>query len=245
MRPLKTILGFAALISSMTVDAQEFAIKKVELTNSSIILHYDLIDTIKARTYSINVYSSKDNFLSPLQKLKGDAGLEVKPGMDRQIVWSSKEELGESFKGDIELEVRGRIYIPFVKFDGFQEEQVIRRGKPKTMVWSGGSRQNILNFAVYNKAGENVDVITNVANSGNYEMILPTTIKPGKGYYFLVSDSKNKDQVMKTPTFEVKRKVPLAVKIVPVVLIGGAIAALLPKSGASNLDNPPDVPAGH
>jgi len=84
-----------------------------------------------------------------------------------------------------------------------------------------------------------------VANSGNYEMILPTSIKPGKGYYFLVSDSKNKDQVMKTPTFEVRRKVPLAVKIVPVVLIGGAIAALLPKSSASNLDNPPDVPAGH
>ncbi|MEJ0058048.1 MAG: hypothetical protein WDN75_21785 [Bacteroidota bacterium] len=118
----------------------------MEITAESIILHYDLIDTIKARTYTINVYSSKDNYLAPLQKIKGDAGLEVRPGQNRKITWNSKEELGPAFKGDVELEIRGRVYIPFVKFEGFQDQQVIKRGKAKTITWSGGTRQNILNL---------------------------------------------------------------------------------------------------
>src|SRR4249919_2005967 len=65
-----TVLCLLGLFMTIECQAQEFTIKKVELTGESIILHYDLIDTIKARTYSINVYSSKDNFMSPLQKIK-------------------------------------------------------------------------------------------------------------------------------------------------------------------------------
>ena len=237
-----TTLCTIGLFNTNACIAQEFTIKKVELTGESIILHYDLIDTIKARTYSIHVYSSKDNFLSPLQKIKGDAGLEVRPGANKKITWGSREELGTSFKGDVELEVRGRVYIPFVRFDGFQNEQIIRRGKPKTMTWSGGTRQNILNFAIY-QGDDYVDVIPNVANSGSYEIVLPTSIKPGKGYYFLVSDSKNKDQVMKTPTFEVKRKIPLALKVLPFVAIGAVAYKFASPTGSENIDGPGGPPS--
>jgi hypothetical protein len=240
MRKAATIAFF--LLYGYSVSAQEFVLTKIELAGDAIILHYSLTDTIKSRTYSISVYSSKDNFLSPLQKISGDAGLEVKPGQNLKIIWSAKEELGAAFRGEIELEVRGRIYIPFVKFDGFQAEQVIRRGKPKTMTWSGGTRQNILNFSIYNRDDQFVDVIPNVANSGSYEMIIPMSVKPGKGYYFLVSDSKNKDQVMKTPPFEVRRKVPLGLKAIPIALVGTAAFVLAPSSGPSDLSNPPAVP---
>ena len=177
-RSLKPIIVLMLWVITLPAIAQEFTIKKIELTGESIILHYDLIDTIKARTYTINVYASKDSYLAPLQKIKGDAGLEVKPGQNKKIVWSSKEELGATFRGDIELEVRGKAYIPFVKFEGFQDEQVIKRGKAKTMTWSGGTRQNILNFSLY-KGDEYIDVIPNVANSGSYDMIIPTSVKPG------------------------------------------------------------------
>ncbi|MBL7852451.1 MAG: hypothetical protein JNN04_16215 [Cyclobacteriaceae bacterium] len=245
MKKALVILVILASLSVTRTIGQEFVLTKTELTGTSIILYFDLVDTVKARTYTINLYSSKDDFVAPLQKVSGDVGLEVKPGQTRKIVWNSKDELGASFHGDIELEVRGRVYVPFVRFDGFQEEQVIRRGKPKTMTWSGGTRQNILNFSIYNKDGEFVDVIPNVANSGSYEMVIPMTVKPGKGYYFMVSDSKNKDQVMKTPPFEVKRKVPLGVKLIPVVAVGAAAAFLLPKSSneKSNISGPPDVPS--
>ncbi len=237
----KSLSVLILLSAPLLAGAQEFSIKKVELTSEAVVLHYDLIDTVKARTYTINLYSSKDSYLAPLQKVKGDAGLEVRPGLNKKIVWSSKEELGAAFRGDIELEVRGRAYIPFIKFDGFQDEQVIKRGKPKTMIWSGGTRQNILNFSLY-KGDEYIDVIPNVANSGSYDMVIPTSVKPGKGYYFLVSDSKNKDQVMKTNTFRVKRKIPLGLKLLPFVAIGVAIPFLGGSDGPSELEMPSDPP---
>lgn len=239
---MKLFLTQIVLMVSLCCQAQEFAIHKVELTGESVILYYSLIDTVKARTYTINVYSSRDNYITPLQKVKGDVGLEVRPGENKKITWSSKEELGTTFQGDIELEVRGRLYIPFIRFDGFQEEQVIKRGKAKTITWSGGTRQNILNFALY-KDDTYVDVIPNVGNSGSYDIVLPTSVKPGKGYYFMVSDSKNKDQVMKTNTFRVKRKVPLLVKVLPVVALGIITPSLGGGSGGpSELGLPPDPP---
>jgi hypothetical protein len=225
-------------------QSQEFVIKKMDLTTEGMLLHYDLLDTTKARTYTINVYSSHDKYLNPLKHVSGDVGLEVRPGLNKKILWNVRAELGDNFKGSAELEVRGHVYIPFIRFDDFKEGQVIHRGRPTTITWTGGTRQNILNFVIYQ--GENrVDVIPNVANSGNYELTLPTSIKPGKGYYFLVSDSKNKDQVMKTATFEVRRKVPLGLKIIPAVLVGGAAILLLPKSETSKeLGAPPAVPSG-
>lgn len=237
---LSTLIG--SLIVSLA-QAQDFTINKVELTGESIILHYSLIDTTKSRTYSINVYTSRDNFIAPLQKVKGDVGLEVRPGQNKKIIWSSREELGATFQGDVEIEIRGRVYIPFIKFDGFQDGQVIKRGKPKSITWSGGTRQNILNFTLY-KGEKNIDVIPNVANSGSYDLTLPTSVKPGSGYYFIVSDSKNKDQMMKTNEFKVKRKVPLLLKLLPVAIIGVLIPTLSggSDSGPENLGDPPGAP---
>jgi len=238
---LRSIVLVLLLAGTLSVCAQEFTIKKVEITNERVILHYDLIDTVKARTYSINLYSSKDSYLTALQKVKGDVGLEVRPGVNKKIIWNSKEELGPVYHGDIELEIRGRVYIPFVKFEGFQDGQVFKRGKKKTLTWTGGTRQNILNFSLY-KNEEYVDVIPNVANSGSYEMVIPTSVKPGKEYYFLVSDSKNKDQVMKTNTFTVKRKISLVTKFVVVGMVAGGIIYLIGPPDPENLDGPPGQP---
>jgi len=241
MKVFKLIVG--VLVGNvLVVSAQEFAIKKVEITAETVILHYDLIDTVKTRTYTLSVYSSRDNFLSPLQKVGGDVGLEVRPGQNKRITWRSREELGSFFEGDVELEIRGRLYIPFIRFEGFQDGMVFKRGVPKTVTWTGGTRQNILNLSIYNKDGKFIDAIANVANSNSKELTIPNSVKAGSGYYFLVTDSKNKDQVMKTPTFTVKRKLPLLVKVVPILILGGVIIAVLPKAETKNIDPPPFIP---
>lgn len=238
---LKIHLMGALLLAAFACSGQEFSINKIELTTGRVILHYSLIDTVKGHFYTIHVYSSKDDFIAPLQKVKGDVSIEVRPGANKEIIWNAREEFGTSFNGDVELEVRGRLYVPFVRFDGFQEGTVFKRGKAKTLTWTGGTRQNILNFALF-KGDNYVDVIPNVANSGSYDLILPTSIKPGNGYYFMVSDSKNKDQVMKTNPFKVKRKVPLAAKVLPVALVGVAVSTLVGSGGPGTLNPPPDPP---
>ena len=208
------------------ITAQEFTIKQVELGSDGVIIFYDLKDTTRNRLYSVNVFTSRDNFLNPLLKVKGDAGLEVKPGLNRRIIWDTKE-FGPTFRGDVEIEIRGKVYIPFVRFNNLYKS--IKRAKATTLTWTGGTRQNILNFSLYNNDDELVTVIPNVANAGSYDITIPKSVKPGSAYYFIVSDSKNKDQMMKTSSFDVKRKVKLIYKILPGLLIGGAIYFLLPE----------------
>jgi Ser-Thr-rich glycosyl-phosphatidyl-inositol-anchored membrane family len=241
------IITISMIGMAWSSHGQEFTIRKVELTAETVILHYDLVDTAKGHLYTVAVFSSRDQFVSSLQKTKGDVGLEVKPGINKRIVWNSKEELGAQFVGDLELEIRGRIYIPFVRFNNFEDYRVIKRGTVRTITWTGGTRQNILNFNLY-REGELVTVIPNIPNSGSYDLTIPTSVKPGKGYYFLVSDNKNKDQTMKTGTFQVKRKIPLLVKVLPIVAIAAAVPTLAggggsPATESQSIDPNPGPPS--
>ncbi len=212
-----TIILFTG--ASVSVQAQQFDIKRVELANQQVIIHYDLNDTIPGRSYTLNVYSSTDNYLNPLQQLKGDIGMEVKPGYDKKISWDAKAELGDDFNGSVALEIRGRIYVPFVYFSSFNDYKSFKRGKPYEITWSGGTSRNILNFDLYRKE-KKVATFANVANVGYYKMVLPKDTKPGKGYTFRVSDTKNKNEVVYTSAFKVKRKSPLLLKIIPLAVLG-------------------------
>ena len=81
-----------AWLLSVPLLAQEFSIKKIEITAEQVVVHYDLLDTTRYRTYTIRMYSSVNKFLTPLAKLSGDAGMEVAPGLNKKIVWNSKED---------------------------------------------------------------------------------------------------------------------------------------------------------
>jgi hypothetical protein len=204
---------------------QEFAIRKVELTPDNVIIHYDLIDTTRGRQYTMRLYTSRDAYTAPMTKVSGDVGVQVATGANKKIVWSAKEELGEQFVGEIELEIRGRVYIPFLGFESFRDVTLIKRGQPRTITWTGGVRQNVLNFDLYNSKDQLVWTKPGVANDPHeLELLLPTNIKPGKGYYFRVSDSKNKDQEVTTSTFEVRRKVAMLAKATPFLIVGTVLA---------------------
>lgn len=224
------------LLYGGVINAQHFNIKRVELAEQKVVVHYDLTDTVKGRTYSISVYRSNDNYLNPLQQVTGDIGREVKPGINKKLSWDAQTELGADFNGSVSLEIRGKLYIPFVRFDGFNEYKVIKRLKPYQVTWSGGTSQNILNFDLY-KGDKKVLTIPNIANVGNYKLTLPKDVKPGKDYRFRISDTKNKDEVVETGNFIVKRKTPLLLKILPIVAIGTGVALL---SGGD--DGPGNIP---
>lgn len=222
------------------VGAQQFTIKRVELAEQKVIVHYDLSDTVKGRTYSISIYRSNDNFLNPLQHASGDVGLEVQPGNNKKFSWDAKAELGENFSGSVSLEVRGKLYIPFVRFGGFDEYKAIKRLKPYEITWSGGTPQNILNFDLY-RGEKKVMTFPNIANVGHYKLTLPKDVKPGKNYRLRISDTKNKDEVVYTGAFIVKRKTPLLLKILPVLALG-YVATLLGGGGDNGPGNIPDPP---
>ena len=232
MRKLLFVIG---LLSAGTAVGQKFSIKRVEVAGDMVNLYYDLADTIVSRTYTISVFSSKDNYISPLAKVTGDLGLEVRPGGNKKITWNAKEELGADFEGKVGLEVRGRLYIPFVRLDGLNK--TFKRTRPTEITWTGGTQQNILNFDLY-RGDDKITTFPNIANVGHYTLTMPTTIKPGKGYKFKITDSRNKDQIVFSQPFAVTRKIPLLMKAIPVCLVGAGVYFLA--SGNKGDENIPD-----
>ena len=225
-----------ALSIPYSVMGQQFSIKRLEVAGDKINLYYDLMDTIASRTYTITLFSSHDNFISPVLKASGDIGLDVKPGANKKIVWNVKEELGPDFNGKVGLEVRGRLYIPFIRLDGLNKS--FKRLRPTEITWTGGTQQNILNFDLY-RGEDKITSFPNLANVGHYTLTMPTTVKPGKGYKFKITDIRNKDQIVYSAPFKVKRKIPLLLKASPIAL-AGAVAYLIIANQKSPRPNIPD-----
>jgi len=215
--------------------SQSFSITKVEQIADKVNIYYDVIDP-ENRGYTVSVFSSRDNFITPLEKVSGDVGLEVKSGGNKKVVWSAKEELGNDFNGKVSLEIRGRVYIPFVRLDNMYKN--MKRGKPYEFTWTGGTQQNILNFDLY-RGDTKITSFPNIANVGHTTLTLPSTTKASGGYKFKITDSKNKDQIVFSPQFVVNRKIPLLLKAVPVILLGGAIYGITKANkGPQNIPDP-------
>lgn len=233
------------LIPTFHIAAQEVRIKKVEIqANGDIVVSYNLLDDQLDRKYALYLYASTDNYIQPLEKVTGDVGVNIAVGENKQITWHAKEELGDGFEGSIALELKGNIYIPFITLDGFDDYKALKRGKPYDITWTGGRGDNILNFELY-QGEEKIIVFEERPNVGNTSMTIPKKVKPGT-YRFKISDSRNRDEVVFTANFIVKRKIPLVVTVgVGVVVVGGTILLIdmLSKDKENKIGDPP-LPSG-
>ncbi len=249
MRRIAALLSI--VVFGTTAFAQRVAVKKVELAGEQVIVHYDLEDSNPANDYQIFLYSSQNNFTTALTHVTGDVGNEVKPGANRKIIWDIRKELGP-YKGKLSLEVRGQVYAPFVKLQGFDVKKKYKRGKSITLTWKANSPTPVhieLFRGSLRVGGEN-----NHPNNGLYSITIPAKAKPGKDYRIKFTDSRNGDEIIYTGYFQVVPKIPLLLKIAPIVVAGGAAALLAPKpspGGGGGDDNGddfialPDLPGGN
>lgn len=217
MRPT-LLLGAITLITTLTFG-QTVQINKVELAGPNIIVHYDLDDSSPGHEYLLNLYSSRDNFNAPLAKVTGDIGPEIKPGTGRRAVWAIREEYG-GYKGKIALEIRGRVYVPFVKLTNFTVPKAYKRGKSYPLYWKPGAT-NPIHIELL-KGDVRVSGEVNQPNSGNYTVNIPAKAKKGKDYKLKITDSRNGDEVIYSKPFAVKSKIPLLLKVLPFAAVGGA-----------------------
>jgi len=218
---LFSILGIGIVSLSA---AQKVSISKVDLEGEKIIVYFDLEDANTNHEYLLNLYSSNDNYTEPLKSVSGDIGPEVKPGTNKKVVWNIRQEYG-GFKGRISLEVRGRVYTPFVKLQNFSTKKSYKRGKTYNISWKAGST-NPIHLELY-KGNLRMDGSMNHPNNGIYTLSLPKDAKPGKDYRLKISDSRNGDEIVYTPYFRVVPKVPMVAKVAGGLLIvgGGVMAA--------------------
>lgn len=242
MRNVFTIMLLAAFA---TAEAQTVEIKSIELAGEKIIVLYDLQDPNPNNEYKLELYASRDNFVAPLTRVTGDIGSEVTPGLNKKITWNIKEEYG-GYKGRISLEVRGTVYSPFVKLKDFDAGRTYKRGKSYSMSWKPGA-SNPINIELY-KGGQRIGGEMNQPNNGGHTFFIPAQSKKGNDYRIKISDTRNSDDILYTKDFKVRAKIPLLLKALPVLAIGGAAAFLgggssSPDPGGTSDPEIPGVPA--
>lgn len=211
--------------------AQTLTISKVELAGEKVVVYYSLQDSNPNNEYQLKLYSSRDNYISPLARVTGDVGDEVKSGNEKKMEWKIMDEFGP-YKGRIALEIRGKVFTPFVKFKNLDVSKGYKRGKAIDLGWKVGAT-NPISIELM-KGSQRVVGESNLANSGTHTVYIPSSAKPGKDYRLKVTDSRTSD-VIYTDVFAVKPKVPFLLKVLPVALIGVGVAALA--GGGSKKDN--------
>ena len=214
--------------------SQDLVIKSVSMKGNDVIVNYDLLDDDLNHKYTLRLYSSQDNFVQPLANVEGDVGIDQSVGGNKQIIWHVKDELGEDFKGDVSLELKGKLYIPFVTLNNFEDISSMKKNRPYNVTWAAGRGSSVLTFDLFNGKNEIVHTYTNIANVGEYQLEIPKDVKPGKNYRFRITDQRNKEDVVFTPYFTIRRKVPLLAKVA-LIGVAGSGAVLLGGQGGSEV----------
>ena len=236
---MRRILLLFFIAQSFYGYSQTAQIKSVELAGDKIIVIHDLADPNPNNEYKLNLYASRDNFVAPLIKVTGDVGAEVAPGLGKKITWNIKEEYG-GFKGRISVEVRGTVYSPFVKLKDFDTNANYKRGKSYNLSWKPGA-SNPINIELY-KGGQRISGEMNQPNNGGHTFFIPAQSKKGNDYRIKISDTRNSDDILFTKDFKVRAKIPMLLKAIPVLAIGGAAAFLAGGSGGGGGTDTPSDP---
>ncbi|MFZ1809382.1 MAG: Ser-Thr-rich GPI-anchored membrane family protein, partial [Cyclobacteriaceae bacterium] len=192
-----------------TIAAQDINIQSVSIDQGKVTMKFTLEDPNPDRRYTLRLYSSMDNYVQPLQNVSGNIGVDQLVGGNKQIVWDASKELKPGFNDYISFELRAFIYVPFIEMEDLSQYGVFKRGKAYTLKWSGGRGDNILSFELFRGDKKTGTLFKDVANTGSWSMTLPNNTKPGRDYYFKITDQNNNDEQVNTGLFTVKARVPL------------------------------------
>jgi Ser-Thr-rich glycosyl-phosphatidyl-inositol-anchored membrane family len=242
---LKTIALIFCFVMTMSVggSAQNLDIDFIEFVGRTVVVHYTLDDGANSsRQFLVQLYSSQDNFTTPLTRVTGDFGSEVSSGVDKKIVWDITKELG-AFKGNVSLELRGRVYVPFVKIKDIAEGQVFKRGKNYPLNWTSGNLSGQVNIELFNEDGERIWGENNVANVGKFDWYIQGNIKKGHNYKLKFTNTRDRNDVAYSAPFTIKPKIPLVAKAAVVVALAAGVGIVLSnKTSESNTTKPYEGP---
>ena len=216
-----------SVVAVSNVFSQAVEIDYIELQGRSVVVHYNVDDGANStRQFLVQLFSSQDNFTTPLTRVSGDIGTEVTAGFDKKIVWDITKEL-TAFKGDVSLELRGRVYVPFVKIQSISAAQVFKRGKNYPLNWASGNLSGQVNIELFNENDERIWGESNVSNVGKYDWYIPSGVKKGKNYRLKFTNARDRNDVVYSNPFTIRPRIPLIAKIGAVLVVGAAVEFLL------------------
>ena len=241
------IIAISLLVLTTAVcHAQQFQIMNLSQDNAGkVTLAFKINPKYAKERYTVQVFSSHDNYRAPLQYVTGDTGGDIE-GSNKtySVEWDAKKEL-VTYSGQIQLELRGEVtYTPVHSEDMALK---VKRNKSSTLHWTGGnSRDQIkIDLMRHNVVQKQ---LASGSNSGRYNWTVDRDISKGTGYQLRLTNLGNQGETYETNPFTVRGKSSPLVWAIP--LIGGAAAAVMltggdggggggENGGGGNLPNPP------
>lgn len=236
VKPLRFVL-FLLLFISAAASAQ---IENVHATNVAgrVVITYDLNGTADQK-YIITIYSSHNNYASPLRFVVGDAGRDVAVGKGKRVEWDIAQEL-VTYSGNITFRVRGEVIATPLTFKTPAANATVKKGKSTQITWSGGRQGQPIKVELL-QDGTTVQSIKETTNTGVVVWDVPKDL--AKGVYQVRITGAGENAI--SQPFNIKPKPPLLWIIAPIVVVG-IIIAVLPKGGGEKPDDEakdlPDAP---
>lgn len=239
-RQIQFFFFLIIFFSFLGANAQSIQnVRASPLQDGKVTVTYDIVDAKANQKFVIELYGSHNNFSSPLTEVTGDVGKDIFGGPGRKIIWSASNELGD-FKGEINFRVKGHVIVIAAAF-AFKfpvEGSSIRRGKTTDLKWEGGTSGQNIKLELY-KGSVKVSAIAETKNTGIYNWPVPKNLAKGDYVVKLSSGS----ETVNSKTFAVKPKVPLLLKALPLLAVGGVVAALGGGGGGPKPITSSDLPA--
>lgn len=217
-----------SLLAAVELYSQSVENVKATLFDDHVTITYDLRTPIPDQEFTITLYSSVNNFTTPLTKVNGDVGPGIKPGLGKSINWEAKNELGD-FDGEVVFEIRGLAILnvkPYA-FSNISKETKAKRGKILNIEWSGGRSGDAITLQLM-KSGQVNSTITRTTNTGGYSWQVPKNTAKGEYQLFMIVAGNT---LMSEP-FKIRAKTPAIVKIAPMILLGGTAYFFLINDGS-------------
>lgn len=227
------IIGVFFLWTASYVKAQNIQNFAFKIEGTKIRATYDLSGE-KAERYTITLFSSANDFTTPLKYVTGDVGEDVIPGTGKTILWDARREFAE-FKGSINLKIKYKLK-PFQTFTEILEGSKFKRGKPQTIKWLDGPKALTTELDLY-QGNDFVEKITINKSGIDWTWDLNKKTKTGEAYKFKTTIN---GKAAFSPEFKITRKVPIVIIIIPIVAVGVVAGILI--SGTSKEDEIIELP---
>ena len=211
---------------SNSILAQNITNVRAEMEGDIVRIRYDLVAPDDDQLFTVEVYSSHDNFSEPLEYVRGDVGKGIKPGTGYEIIWQAQEELVD-FRGEITFEIWATVIGGYYRITNPTSSSSFKPGKQMSINWVGGSSNEKVQIDLMRMGSKVVTINNNMNNQGSFVWTIPKNIKAGRGYQIEITNLDDPDKTGTSKAFKIKKFPMIVVIIAGAAVLGGAAALLL------------------
>jgi hypothetical protein len=224
----KHLLTLCLIFGSALSFAQKVSIIKTDFEAEKVTVFYDLEGDAEGQLFEVSLLSSANSFTTPLIFVEGEVGKNIKVGKGKKIVWNAAKEL-MSYKGNITFEIKATLTHSPLSLNAPVSGQSLKRGKTYPIAWTGGAGATPKIELL--KGGTPILNIPYSGSNNMADLAIPQNTKPGDYQVKLSTATGSVSADVK-----IKRKIPLGLKIAPVVLLAGVAVVVLTGKGNDSVD---------